>query len=406
MSRAPQAVFLVFTFAYFVSYFYRSANAILANEIADDLALTTEQFGIMTSLFFAAFAAVQLPLGYALDRWRAHLITASLMMVGAVGSLIFATAGSFVSLSIGRVLIGVGMSGVLTGALKVLPQVFPPSRFATVSGLLVGGGASGALFAATPLAWLSELYGWRAVFTGSAVVVLLSAFAIVFFLRSLASNRPAPSARSLGESQGFSEIFRNAYFWRIAPLSFVHVGVFLAVQSLWGGPYLFDVIGLSSLQAGNVLLLMAVGMIAGFTSSGWLGDTFGLARMIFIAASGFVCAQVTLAFLGQDLPLPALYLVYLVFGYCGSYGVMILALARRLFPPRLTGRAVTTMNLFGFSGVAVVQSLMGFIIGSFGVSATGAHPPEAYTTAFGAMAVFAFLAVLWYLPVLKTDPHP
>ncbi|HHW87664.1 MAG TPA: MFS transporter, partial [Chloroflexi bacterium] len=111
-------VFVIFTTAYFLSYFYRSANAVIAPDLARELILDALQLGFMTSLFFAAFAAVQLPLGLRLDRLGPRLVTPALMLAGAAGSLLFAAAHSFGALAWGRALIGVGMAGILMGALK------------------------------------------------------------------------------------------------------------------------------------------------------------------------------------------------------------------------------------------------------------------------------------------------
>ena len=137
--RAGQTrVFLIFTVAYFLSYFYRSANAVIAPDLRGDLGLTASQLGLMTSLFFAAFAAVQLPLGVGLDGVGPRWMTPALMLVAAAGSLVFAAATGFAGLALGRALIGVGMAGVLMGAFKVFGQWFSARRYATASGLLVG----------------------------------------------------------------------------------------------------------------------------------------------------------------------------------------------------------------------------------------------------------------------------
>ena len=170
------AIFGWFTAAYFLSYFFRSANAVIAGDLARDLALSADQLGLMTSLFFAAFAAIQLPLGIWLDRWGPRWVTPGLMLVGAAGSVIFALAPNFALLALGRALIGMGMAGILMGSLKIFSQWFPAHRFATMSGLLVGIGALGALAAATPLAWLNDAIGWRAVFgLGAAMTCLMCA---------------------------------------------------------------------------------------------------------------------------------------------------------------------------------------------------------------------------------------
>ncbi|MCJ7796725.1 MAG: MFS transporter, partial [Thermoleophilia bacterium] len=113
--RAPSrrlVIFALFSAAYFLSQFFRSANAVIAPDLSQELSIGAAQLGLMTSLFYAAFAAVQLPLGQALDRFGARVVTPSLMLVGAGGSLLFGAGHSFAVLALGRALIGMGMAGV------------------------------------------------------------------------------------------------------------------------------------------------------------------------------------------------------------------------------------------------------------------------------------------------------
>ena len=44
-------VFVLFSSAYFMSYFYRSANAVIAPDLSAELSLSAAQLGFMTSLF-------------------------------------------------------------------------------------------------------------------------------------------------------------------------------------------------------------------------------------------------------------------------------------------------------------------------------------------------------------------
>ena len=174
-------IFVLFTAAFFLSYFYQLANAVIAPDLAAELELTAAQLGLMSSVFFATFAAVQIPLGIGLDRWGARVVTSGMMLIGVVGSFIFAAAPSLLWLTIGRGLIGVGMACILMGALKAFSQWYPPQQFATMSGLLVGIGSTGAFFAATPMAWLNAQVGWRAVFACVGGLTLLIALIIAFF---------------------------------------------------------------------------------------------------------------------------------------------------------------------------------------------------------------------------------
>src|SRR5690554_1885838 len=103
-------LFLVWVGAYLLSYFFRSANAVIAPDLRVDVGLDAEQLGLMTSLFFLTFAAVQLPLGGALDRWGSRRVVPVMLLVGAAGSALFGLGAGFAPLATGRALLGVGFA--------------------------------------------------------------------------------------------------------------------------------------------------------------------------------------------------------------------------------------------------------------------------------------------------------
>lgn len=389
-------IFALFTSAYFLSYFYRSANAVIAPDLAAELRLDAAQLGLMTSLFFAAFAAAQLPLGVALDRRGARWVTPGLMLAATVGSVLFAVAPGFGVLALGRALIGVGMAGVLMGSLKMFSRWFSAERFATVSGLLVGIGSLGALVAATPLAWLNRAVGWRAVFLLGAGLTTVVALAIMTGARNAPPGvdwRSAPADQSR-----LSAVFRDRRFWRIVPLNFFLAGTLLGFQGLWAGPYLFDVLRLDDLQAGNSLLWLGIGATTGYAASGWLADRWGLPRVVVGAGVLFVAAQLGLAL---RPPAPVVTALYGAFGFAGGFNVMLMAHTRQLFPLHMTGKAVTAVNLFGIGGTFVLQWCMGLIIGRFAPDAAGHYPPQAHVTALLFTAAGSLLALLWYWPLAR-----
>jgi predicted MFS family arabinose efflux permease len=396
-------IFGLFAAAYFLSYFYRSVNAIIAPDLSQEFSLSASQLGFMSSLFFAAYAVAQIPIGVSLDRWGPRYVVPGMMMLSVAGSLIFATAQSLLMLSIGRALIGVGMASTLMGSLKAFSLWFPPHRFATAAGILMGIGSSGALAAATPLAWVSETVGWRAAFVWGALVITLSAASIAFWTRNTPPSISWPRAGATPVS--LLAVFLNLSFWRIALMSLFVVGGVLAVQSLWAGPYLFDAVGLSKIAVGNMLLLMALGVVAGYVSFGWLADRFGLAWITLAGSSVFVLCQLALALGPPAVLVP---FVYLLFGLSGGTATVLLSHARLVFPPAMTGRVVSAVNLFGIAGVFLLQSLIGLIVDRFPVDTAGHYPPQAYTAAFLTTTAGTLLVLIWYLPLVRRSavtPH-
>ena len=395
MSRRA-TVFALFTAAYFFSYFFRSANAVIAGDLARELQLDAGQLGLLTSLFFATFAAIQLPMGVWLDRWGSRWVTPSLMFIGAAGSLVFGLAQGFVPLAIGRALIGVGMAGVLMGSLKIFSQWFSLNRFATVSGSMVGICALGALAASSPLAWLNAMIGWRAVFLIGAGATALVAASIMLWTRNTPPGVPWTGGQAT--TGGLTTVFRDRRFWHMAPLSFFLAGVAMGFQGLWAGPYLFDVHGMAQLPAGNVLLWMAIGLAIGFLASGQLADRFGIALVTVIASALFALTQFALAL---HPPVEWVVLLYAIFGFAGAFNIMIVTQARQIFPLHMTGKAVTAINLFAIGGTFLLQWWMGLIIGLFPTDTAGAYPPQAYTVALLVTGIGTTVTWLWYLPMLR-----
>ena len=389
-------VFALFAVAHMLSYFFRTANAALAGDLALEMQLDASQLGLMSSLFFLAFAAAQIPLGIGLDWIGPRWVTPGLMCFGAAGALLFANAHSFATLAIGRALIGLGTAGVLMGALKAFSRWFGAERYATISSLMVGFGSMGGLAASIPLARLNALFGWRGIFLGGAIGLAVVAVAIMIWVRNTPPGDPWQPPQSADGS--LAVIFRTGEFWRIAVLSFCMNGVLLALQGLWAGPYFIDLYGFDKIAAGNLLFLIAIGAMFGFGGSGWLADRFGLAQVISVGASLQIICATLYAF---QPPVGWLPLVNLLFGFGGGISMVLMPQVRRLFPSGLVGRAVSACNLFSFAGIFVTQWAMGVIINLWPKDQGGHYPAAAYTAALLLIAVCTLAALIGYWPLLR-----
>ena len=76
MSRARliACVLLPFAAGYYLSYLFRTINALIAGDLTAELDLSAADLGFLTSVYFLVFAAVQLPLGALLDRYGPRTI--------------------------------------------------------------------------------------------------------------------------------------------------------------------------------------------------------------------------------------------------------------------------------------------------------------------------------------------
>ena len=161
-------IFAILAGFYVVAYFYRVSAAVIAQDLQQDLGLTTEQLGNVSSALFYAFAFTQLPLGPILDRYGPRRVIFTLGLLTAIGAVLLAGAQGYAGALAGRALIGLGTACVLMGSLKTYTAWFEPRQFATLAGAQIALGNFGNLLATSPLSWAASNFGWRSTFMAVA----------------------------------------------------------------------------------------------------------------------------------------------------------------------------------------------------------------------------------------------
>ncbi len=383
---------------YVVSQFFRASHAVVAPDLVRELGLTPDDLGLLTGAFFVSFGAAQIPIGMLLDRFGPRRTVSSLLLLAVVGAVLFARADGLPGLTVARICMGVGCAGVLVGSLVVCARWFPPDRYATFAGIIIGGGETGHLLAATPFALLAESVGWRNAFLiAAAVAAVLTAVAWIGVRDAPPGETRADAAgESLREMlRGVGEALRMPGVAPVLAISFVGYSSALCVFGLWGAPMLSDVYGLDAIARGNVMLVMAAAMLAGSLSYGPMDRRFDTRKGVVMASCGALAVAFEILALLDRPPLWAVTVLFAVIGYLGGHRVAMMAHGRSLFPARLVGRGVTTVNTSMVAGVAVMQIATGFIVGGFADGGSTA-PPISYRAAFAFIACVLIVAMLVY----------
>ncbi|PKQ12368.1 MAG: MFS transporter [Alphaproteobacteria bacterium HGW-Alphaproteobacteria-1] len=339
--------------AYVLSQFFRAFLAVLSGPLERDLGTTPDDLAFASGLWFLVFAAMQLPVGWALDRIGPRRTAAGLLFVGGGGgAALFAVANAPWQVSLAMALIGVGCSPVLMASYYIFARQFPPAQFATLAALMLGVGSVGNLVAAWPMALAAETVGWRAALWGLAALSAMAAAGIAALVRD-------PEAVT-GEARGsVLDLLKMPVLWAILPLMFVAYAPAAALRGLWAGPYLRDVFALDTGQVGQATLVMGLAMIAGTFVYGPLDRLLGSRKWV-IFGGNFVAALALVALIlwpDQSLFLSVALLSLL--GFAGASFPVVIAHGRAFIPPHLAGRGVTLLNLFGIGGVGVAQFASG-----------------------------------------------
>lgn len=391
--RVALAVFLPFAGGYFLSYVFRSINAVIAPDLVAGFALSAADLGLLTSAYFLTFAAAQVPLGILLDRYGPRRTTAALMLVAAIGALVFSQSQGLSSLLLGRALIGMGVSACLMASIKAFTLWFPLARLPAMTGWVMFGGGIGAMVATAPVEAALHLTSWRGVFVSMSVLTFMVSAAIFFVVPERAAGAHKESLRQ--QIDGLARVFGAPVFWRVAAASALFQATNMALQGLWAGPWLADVAGLDRAAVALNLLLLAAATTVGFLSWGIAASRlsrYGIsATLLFkIGTSGFLAVQ-GLLMLGVTTGAPLLWIAFGLFGTSGSLAYTILSHA---FPLSMSGRANTALNMLVFLLAFTCQWAFGAIV-NFWPTGEGRYDPAGYGAAFGVLFGLQFLAFLW-----------
>ncbi len=166
-------VYSAFAAAYLLSYLFRTVNAVISPELTRELGLDASSLGFLTSAYFLAFGLMQIPVGMLLDRYGPRRVEPVLLAIAAAGALLFGLADGLPGLTLGRAIIGGGVSACLMAPLKGIAMWYPPERHASLSGWMMVAGGLGALAATTPLEYALRFTNWRTIFVGLAAVTLV-----------------------------------------------------------------------------------------------------------------------------------------------------------------------------------------------------------------------------------------
>jgi predicted MFS family arabinose efflux permease len=397
-ARTAVLVFVSFAFAYFPSALVRGVVATLAPAFSAELHLNASELGLLAGAYFLGFAAMQLPLGSALDRHGPKKVLLVFLAVAVLGCIAFAVAHSFVALTIARALIGMGVSACLMAPMTSFRRNFDATTQMRANSWMLMTGSLGLIASTLPVQWLLPVTGWRGLFWGLAGLFVV---AMVFIARAVPPDGrpPAPATTSTG---GYAQVFRHPVFVRYLPMGFFHYGGMVGLQSLWVGPWLTHVCGWSPQAAAGGLFAINVAMLLAFMTWGFAvprlyARSWTAHRLI---ARGMPLSLVAL-FGGVALGPDATPWVWALFCVSSTFVSLSQPAIGQAFEASLAGRALSAYNLVIFAGVFALQWGIGAVIDA--LTRAGWSTVSAFQGAFALMGVCCTFSYLWFL--WRRDAH-
>lgn len=391
-------IFVILSSIYFFVYFHRTSPAVIANDLMKEFGISALAIGIFSSLYFYPYAVLQVPVGVLSDTKGAKKTVLIFTLVSLIGVFLFALSPSYEIVILSRLLIGIGVSGIYIPTVKVISIWFKHNEFATAMGILFAVGNLGAIFSSFPLAVSIEKVGWRITFATVGIITAILLAMSAFFV----ADSP-PDFKREGLKRGdLKLLLYNSSLWLLAISSLLRYGAVMGFQGLWGGPFLIDVHKMSKSMAGTVLMIFGIGSILGAPILGRISDIISQRKIVLVLCGlGFLILWFPLVLFPEKLNLTEISLISFGLGLFSSGGPIAYAIVKELFPLRMTGLAVSLINVFPFIGAGIFQTIMGYLMDSIG-KVNGGYPVEAYQLSFEFCLVASFISLICILLVKES----
>ncbi len=369
-------IFCMLAFNSFFVYFHRSAVAVIAQDLIHEFSTNAVQIGFLGSMFFYAYALMQLPAGAFTDILGPRKTLTLFTGITSLAALLFGMAPNLLLAGIARFLIGVGSSVVFICAMKIFARWFRSDQISSYVGFFMLAGNLGAIGATAPLAVLTIELGWRRTFGVLALISCLLAFLSWVIVRDtprqsnsnwdreLFQEESAPPLKARFSLSEFKNVLLNKQLLSVAAVLAISFGTLMAFSGLWAMPYLMHTYQLSKTEASYLVSVIPIGISIGAPLFGLLSDKVvrGRKKVLMLGTFGQIVVWIPLAFRTGNLPRSILLVTFFTLGLCYGLAAIAPAMAKELVEERYVGLAVGYCNMWAFLSVTLYQPLIGYIL--------------------------------------------
>jgi MFS family permease len=390
-SARAYVVWVVALTAYAVAVFQRASLGVAAVDAQERFSAGASAVSLFLVLQLAVYAALQVPVGVALDRFGSRRMILAGAVTMAAGQLVLALATDVPTAIAARVLVGAGDAMTFISVLRVIGLWFPGRTVPLITQLTGILGQLGSIAAAYPL--VSVLHGtsWRTTFLGAAAMGVLVGVLV------LGALRDAPAGTVSPPPAGREELRRSLVdTWR-EPGTRIGLYTHLVTQFsgtvfalLWGYPFLVVGEGRSPATAAGLLTLLVVVGMGVAPLLGRLCGRWPLRRSVLVfSILGATASIWTVVLLWPGrAPLPLLVVLVVVLGTNGPGSMIGFDYARTENPVERMGSASGVVNVGGFVASLLTILAVGAVLDLMTPGSSTDYDLGAFRAAFAVQYVF------------------
>lgn len=324
----------------------------------EEMQLSALAAGVLSSSFYYVYTSLQIPVGMLFDIKNTRTLLTASAVVCSLGCVCFAHSHTLFLLITSRLIIGGGAAFAFIGLSHLLRQHFPLNRFAYMIGLSETLGFLITMFGIIGLGVLVDHWGWRDFIDATALVGLLIAFLIWYYVPDKChTSKPATmGTKQLVTILTTGKLWINGFF---VSLSFTVITVFGA---MWAIPFIQIKLGCNLVQASFVDSLLFCGAAVSCPLFGYLSGRLSKRRPLML----FSClTTATLITIVLFMPIKSLalmgFLMFLIGVCCGAY-MLAYTIANELAPKDALSTCTGFINTLAMISAPLMQPLVGYLV--------------------------------------------
>jgi MFS family permease len=396
----------------FYKYIIEFSPAVLKSEISNYFHINGAEAGFFISVYYFAYALMQLPVGLFLDRFGPKRVLLVSLLMCLLGTLLlsYLPASFFVIACLARFISGLGAAAAIIGCMKLIALWFDTREFAKMTGMMMAIGMIGAGLSVDILTSIHKLYhvAW---FDLLRCVGYLGFILWILYAVFIKDNNPRAVSTVQEDAdqhvkfrQSLRRVLSCRQSWLLSLYSGLMFGPFAAFLS-WGIAYIHLSSSCSIEHATSAVSFVFFGFAVGSPLWGWLSDRVQRRKPFLILST---CSCLFLSLVVLYITIKSFFIfatLFLLFGFFLSAFVISFSMIREINPLPCSATSVGFMNTFNSLGNAFLVWVVGLVLkflwqGKVNPNGEHVYSIGSYHIAMSLIIAFILIALL-LLPAIK-----
>ena len=332
--------------------------------LMQEFSIGSTGIGILSSSYYIACVAFQIPFGFALDVWGPKRTLRISMVCCAVGILVFTLAPCFQWMIVGRVLLGLSGASVFLSGIRLNMLWFKQKYWGLSSGALTAiGKIGGGMLSSIAFPLLMMCYSWRTV----SYVLLIAGCVLTVVNFKMIKNGPKDAFAKKRVSfrlfiRSMMRDFSNPIVWTMG----IYGYAMYLVLSVFGETYAIDFltqsVHLSRQQAGFMSSLTFLGSALGSFFISYASDALGQRKSFLCMGAVGALVSSSFVFFYPNIQYATMAAAIFFFGFFSGSGILVFVTAVESSRTQNPGSLMGIVNCIVMSSGLVHNVMCGTLI--------------------------------------------